>query len=233
VYLKYSNPGAAGVSHPVYSPSSGSGANPGNVYTGAYMFEVDDSQPRTGLGADLPVGEQFGAFCIDITQYASGDYQAYEIRPLAEGPLTPLNGGMAMEADKAALLENLWFDHFQDAWVSGGPYTTAQKQAAEAFAACVWEIVFETDATLDITDGKMKIYNVDDASLANSWLLGLDPVSGGRQTLYALTSGSYQDYMVLIPGGDDLGVVPEPLTATGLLFGVGSVVSYLRRRRRC
>lgn len=233
VYLKYVNPGASDVANPSYHPAVGSSYNSGNVYAGAYQFQIDAAQPRTGLGLDLPVGQTFGAFCMDITQWANSSYQLYNILPLAEGPLTPLNGGMAMGSAKAALLENLWHDHFDLAWVTpGASYTTAQKLNAEAFAACVWEIVFEnSNNALNILNGEFTVSGVNYATTANSWLSGLNP-NGERTTLFALTSNSYQDYLVLIPGHEELRTVPEPVTMAGVMMGVGSLAAYLRRRRK-
>ena len=232
VYLKYVNPGASDVAQANYVPAVGSSFHSGSVYAGAYQFQIDGLQPRTGLGNDLPTGQTFGAFCIDITQLANGSYQPYNIQPLAEGPLTPLNGGMAMGSTKAALLENLWHDHFDLAWVAPGTYTAAQKLSAEAFAACIWEVVFENSANpLNILDGELTVSGVNYATVANSWLAGLN-AAGDRTTLFALTSNSYQDYLVLIPGHENLQTVPEPITMTGLLLGIGSVVTYVRRRRR-
>lgn len=232
VSLRYVQPGATGTARVTYDPSDGPRMRTGDVRTGAYMFEIDPDVPRTGLGLGLPTGEMFGAVCIDVTQRASTHYRDYSIVPLTDAPLTPYTGVEPMSATRAALLENLWYDHFDLDWIAPGPYSSTEKRMAEAFNAAVWELVFEEEGnSLDILDGALKVANVNYASMANTWLANLD-AGGDRTTLYALSSSSYQDYVVLIPTRDDDKVVPEPITMTGLLIGVGSLATYMRKRRR-
>lgn len=232
VSLRYVQPGATGTSSVTYDPSDGPRMGTGTVHTGAYMFEIDPSAPRTGLGLDLPVGEMFGAVCIDVTQCASSSYRDYSIVPLTDAPLTPYTGVEPMSANRAALIENLWHDHFDLDWIAPGPYSLTEKLMAEAFNAAVWELVFEEEGNpLNILDGALQVADVNDTSLANDWLAGLD-AGGERTTLYALSNSCYRDYVVLIPTRDDDRVVPEPITMTGLLIGVGSLATYVRKRRR-
>jgi len=232
VSLRYVQPGATGYARVTYDPSDGPRMRTGDLRTGAYMFEIDPTAPRTGLGLDLPAGEMFGAVCIDVTQRTSSSYRDYSIIPLTDAPLTPYTGVEPMGANRAALLENLWHDHFDLDWIAPGGYTLTERKKAEAFNAAVWELVFEEEGNaLNILDGALKVANVNYTSLANDWLAGLD-INGERTTLYALSNNCYQDYVVLIPTRDDDRVVPEPITMTGLLIGVGSLATYVRKRRR-
>lgn len=231
VHIRYAGLGAYGVGGATFSPTVGSPYSTGSVYVGAYIFEADPSQSGTGLGLDLP--ETFGGFCVDMTQWARLQYELYDVVPLAEAPRTTVAGAQAMGETRAGLLQNLWHDHYDPAWVAGGSYSPTQSREAEAFAAAVWEIAFEEeDNLLDVSNGALVAWGIEEAALANSWLSGLD-ADGPQSPLYGLVHESYQDFVVLIPAspGGQGDIIPEPHTVLGLLMGVFYLRRYLRGRK--
>ncbi|MBE3037933.1 MAG: PEP-CTERM sorting domain-containing protein, partial [Chloroflexi bacterium] len=157
----------------------------------------------------------------------------YQVVPLAD-VLTPFGaGGSGTGQERALLMQNLWATHFEPAWQMGSSWTTPQRLRAEAFAAALWEIVYETPANgFDVTTGRVRIGSID-TSTANAWLRGLDP-NGPQTLLRALSNGQYQDYVTAIPGVGGMqpigGHAPEPVTLAGLLLGIGTVARYVRRR---
>ena len=231
VHIRYSGLGAVGVGSATFSPTGEIPYSTGSVYAGAYIFQADLSQPRTGLGLDLP--ETFGGFCVDMTQWARSQYELYDVVPLAEAPLTTLQGAQAMGQTRAELLQNLWHDYYDPAWVAGGAYSSTQSGEAEAFAAAVWEIAFEEEGNpLDVLSGTLVASGIGEAALANHWLSGLD-ADGPQSPLYGLVNESYQDFVVLIPVSPTVpGIIPEPHTVLGLLMGVFCLRRYLRGRKK-
>lgn len=177
------------------------------AYGGIYLLHKSGG---TGDGALLPDGE-VKSVCIDLMQNSTGGLQLYNVVMPPEAPVP----GTAMGAVRAALLEELWGRYF---------HTQAELDAkkAEAFSAAVWEIVFESDPTFDVTVGtgfRCSGLASGMAALANGWLASLDG-TGPMADLRALTNETYQDYLV---------EVPEPATACLLALGGLAV---LRRRRK-
>lgn len=184
-----------------------SGVRNVTAYGGIYLL---DKTAGTGEGELLPDG-QVKSVCIDLMQNSTGNSQVYNVQMPAEAPVP----GTAMGAAKAALLAELWGRYFHSEAESVGG-------KAEAFSAAVWEIVFESDLLLDVTVGSG--FSCTDlgtgmAVLANEWLASLDG-TGPVASLRALTSETYQDYLV---------EVPEPATLCVLAMGGLAV---LGRRQR-
>ena len=129
---------------------------------------------------------------------------------------------------KANYLRELWAEHYDPAWASGGSYTSQQNSMAETFAAAVWEIIYEDlptsplgwNVSVDGTagDGGFAAVNLDSAT-ANKWLNELTGASAKADLLVVSYAGR-QDYLV---------AVPEP--ATIILLGLGGSLGLLRRRR--
>jgi len=229
-YIRYSGLGAAGVGSAKFSPTGYPSYSTGSVYAGAYTFQTDMSRPRTGLG--LTLSDTFGGFCVDMSQWARSQWELYDVVPLAEAPRTTLDGAQPMGETRAKLLENLWYLHYDSAWVAGGTYTTTQKREAEAFAAAVWEIAFEEDGNnLNVLTGALVASGIDNAGLANTWLAGLD-ADGEKASLYGVVHDTYQDYVILIPVLNTDDVIPEPHTMLGMLMGVAAVCRYLSRKQQ-
>jgi hypothetical protein len=197
----------------------GGGLTNYNTYAGAILF---DKTAGTGDGQYLDNGT-IGVFCIDLLETIKSGSLNYKVIMPENGPVTSasyLSGGMG--ETKAAYIAELWTKHYDTAWTSGS-YTSAQKAAAEAFQAAIWEIVYENlpsspaswDVTVDSTvgNGGFKATNLN-STLANSWLHSLTG-TGATVELRALTYCGSQDVITAFN-------IPEPTTVAmismGLLF---------------
>ena len=178
----------------------GGGLSGGTYYTGVYSWTNAGSD--TPLAADVP---NWG-FCIELTQ---GPYSGWQnLVTLEDAPL-PAQYGTPME-DKANSIRELWGRFFNT--------IGSDRKMAEAFGACLWEIIYETDKTTggapiwDVTSGTgFHATGIDDSATANSWLSQLD----GNTAYFAnnLYATSYSD------GQDFLAQVPEPATICMLALG--------------
>jgi hypothetical protein len=176
------------------------------AYTGTYSWT---NAGGTGLGTQVP---NWG-FCIELTQ---GPYNGWQnVIPLAEAALP----GTPMGTTKANFIRELWGRDFNYNWITNP--TTANKQLAEAFGAAVWEIIYETGSTWNVTSGTgFHATGIEQAATANLWLSQLNGNTAYfANNLVATSTPCGQDYLVQIP---------EPATI-GLL-GLGSLV-LLRRKR--
>ena len=181
----------------------GAGLTGGTYYTGVYSWT---NAGGTGWGTQVP---NWG-FCIELPQAPIAGWQ--DVYTLDEGPRPELLFGSPMGAVKADKISELWGRHFDPAWTTG-----ANTQMAEAFSACIWEIVYEIDPIWDVTSGAgFRATGIEQYAIANSWLAGLDG-TGPRAYVYATSTPDGQDY-----------VVPEPATI-GLL-GLGAL-SVVRRKK--
>ena len=126
-----------------------------------------------------------------------------------------------MGSAKAAYLSELWGRYYDPAWSAGGSYTSLQNSNAEAFAAAVWEIIYENlptspagwDVTVDGTAGDkgFKATNLD-YQTANAWLHSLNG-TGPTTELWSLSYCGSQDYLVKCPP------IPEPATVAFVALG--------------
>lgn len=204
----------------------GGGHNGKNVKAGALIINKTGD---TGQG-NLWENGNMGVFCIDLPQWASSNTRQYNLAMPEDGPVTnPLYSG-TMGTKKADYLAELWGRFYDSDWVDGGSYSSQQNSDAEAFAAAIWEIIFEDlpsdsgnawDVTTDGTAGNLgfRAKNLD-WEKANSWLSQLDG-SGPKADLRAFTNACHQDFLV---------EVPEP--ATLLLLGIGSLVFTSRKNKK-
>jgi len=182
----------------------------------------------TGDGEYLSNGT-VGVFCIDLLETIKSGSLKYNVIMPKDGPVTAasyLSGGMG--ETKAAYLAELWTKHYDSSWTSGS-YTSAQKAAAEAFQAAIWEIVYEAlpsapaywDVTVDSTlgGGGFKATNLNSA-LANTWLRSLTG-TGAAVELRVLTYNGSQDVITAFN-------IPEPTTVAILSMGL----LFLVRRKK-
>jgi hypothetical protein len=211
-------------------------ADPG-TYSGHYAEVLIDSLKPNGWTQGPVVA---GSFCIDVSQEAPPSMDTYQIYSLEDAPVvgTTSNG---MGAAKANDLRRLF--NFLGSNSSGavGAQTYSSADAAAAFEADVWEIINETTSTYALNGGTFQVQEAwgdkDWTALANSWLGqvhngktldgdDLDPVTGVAALINPLT----QDYALVIPGFGGA-PVPEPVTLAGIVLGLGSLTTYIRRRR--
>jgi len=190
---------------------------------GVYMLNKTNS---TGIGDTWSNGLIPG-FCIELHEAAPQSTYTYDVGM----PDNTYNSyvGDVLGNQKANYLRELWDAYYDPTWANGGSYTSPQNSAAEAFAAAVWEIVYEDlptsplgwDVTVDGTAGSGGFYaeNLDTAT-ANKWLRELTG-TGGKADLLVASYGGAQDYLI---------AVPEP--ATILLLGLGGSLGLFGRRRR-
>ena len=90
---------------------------------------------------------------------------------------------------------------------------------AAQIAVAVWESVYETSGTLDLTGGSFRI---DQAGIA----AGANGLIGGFPGSYTPT----EVFRLVNPKRQDMLIVPEPVTMT--LMGIGGAGVLLKRRRK-
>jgi hypothetical protein len=198
----------------------GGGRSNLRIQGGLYWID-NDASAATGLGTELSDG-LIPVFCIDLQQGIRGGLQTYDVVRTqdAADPGTYIPGGPAMGAVRADYLSELWGRYFGTA--------VSSEAAAEAFAASVWEILYEElpskSTDWDVTIGPGFRATGLNSSLANAWLHSLGDDFAPRADLGALSHPLSQDFITEFP----VSVVPEPLTCS--LVGLGAF-ALLRKRR--
>jgi hypothetical protein len=171
-------------------------------------YMAHDVAGATGSGQY--VNDPLWTFCIDACQSPSyGSYAQYDVVSLTEAP-NPTFIGTTITPAKAALLEELWGRYYN---------TTMTEQQAAEFQLAIWEIVYETSGTYDISDGSVRSDSFNEGT--NALLAGLDG-TGPKSQLVALTNSVYQDLLAEIPAPGALA-----LGSLGL-----SIVGWLRSRKK-
>lgn len=193
------------------------------VYTGVYMLDKTDG---TGAGTFWDNGP-ISAFCIELEEPSSGTTKTYDVFSVSDGYNDLL--GQSMGTERSGYLSELWGRYYDPSWSGDGPFTSGENSDAAAFAAAVWEIVYEDlpanpfgyDITADGTPG-IPGFAIDgvDSAVANAWLASLDG-TGPMAELAVFTNDGNQNFLV---------AVPEPTTM--LLLGVGGVLGAMRRKKR-
>ncbi len=201
----------------------GAGYSGQEIYAGVYMLT---KSAGSGVSEIWPNGTNIAGFCVEAEELYPNTVTNYDLVTTESATVTIL--GEAVGTEKAALLSELWGRYYDSSWEDGS-YSTSENNAASAFGAAVWEIIYEDlpsssadyDVSVDNTIGigGFASTTVDEA-LANSWLQSLDG-TGTMATLMIFTADGSQNYLV---------AVPEPMTV--LLLGMGGALSVVRRRRR-
>lgn len=200
----------------------GGGHSGTSMYAGVYTL---DKTAGTDAGEIWDNG-LLPAFCIELQELVPTSTETYHV----VRPQTVYNTvlGETMGDEKAGYLRQLWEGSFDEAWAGSGPHTSDQNSDAAAFAAAVWEIVYEDlptssldwDVTTDDTIGSGGFRSVGvDAITANGMLHSLGN-GGPKADLGAFVNRGSQDYIA---------EVPEP--ATIILLGLSGVMGLLRRKR--
>ncbi|MFA5293050.1 MAG: hypothetical protein WC496_08465 [Phycisphaerae bacterium] len=203
----------------------GGGWNGLNVSAGVFLF---NKTAGTGEGQYIDNG-LFSGFCMDLSEYTAPGTLTYDVLKVQDGPRPTAFLGGSMGQAKADYLAELWGRFYNPAWAATGSYTSQQKNEAGAFAAAVWEIIYEDlptssagwDVTSDGTGGSrgFKATNLD-SQKANDWLHALDG-TGPMADLRSLSYLGAQDFLVAV----DTGAIPEPATLAFVAFGFLMVVS--------
>ena len=191
--------------------SYGDGVDAG-VYT---LNKTGDS----GIGSTWHNGPVSG-FCVELNEMAPTETLRYAVG-MPDDMIVSYTGG-TLGTTKSNYLRELWARYYDPAWAQSVSGTHYDSQAA-AFAAAVWEIVYEdvpgSPVRWDVTAGfgGFLAENVD-AATANRWLQSLDG-GGPKADLRVFMNAGAQNYLV---------AVPEP--ATLALLGLGGL-ALIRRRR--
>ncbi len=199
------------------------------VWVDPYTVEAEAGVFRLYKTGDTGVGSTWrngpiGGFCVELNQAPPQYTTSYSVG--MPDDMTVSYTGATLGTTKANYLRELWGRYYDPAWAQNGTSAEANRSAA-AFAAAVWEIVYENmsntgprwDVTADGTAGPGGFLALTvDTAMANRWLQSLTG-SGPKADLRVFSSSSGQEYLV---------AVPEP--ATIVLLGLGGLCS-LRRRR--
>lgn len=224
--ISYSSNGAGG-----YANLWGGGLNGTSSFTGVYVLNKSGG---TGQG-ELWEDGLIWSFCIELSEYAPNYTKTYNVvgPQDAQDPTSFL--GAKIGTQKADYICELWGRFFDPTWATSGPFTAQQNSTAKAFAAAIWEIIYEDlpasplawDVTTDGTVGQRGFYCTGlDTGLANNMLHSLNG-TGSKALLLAFVRNGSQDYIA---------AVPEPatvclLTLGGLLFIRTPALKKTSRRR--
>ncbi len=201
----------------------GAGYSGAQVYSGVYMLNKTSD---TGIGDTWSNG-LLPAFCIEIHEPVPKTTKTYDVIAVDNNYNNYTN--QVMGSERANYLRELWSRYYDPAWAAGGSYTDRENDSAAAFAAAVWEILYEDlpksaadyDVTTDGTAGIGGFYATDiDTATANAWLHSLDG-TGGKADLLVLTNEGGQNFLV---------AVPEPTTF--ILLGLGGTFGLFGRKAR-
>jgi hypothetical protein len=190
------------------------------VAAGVYTLNKTGDSGSGGTWRNGPLA----GFCVELNEVAPTETLRYAVG-MPDDMIISYTGG-TLGTTKGNYLRELWARYYDPAWARGGDGTHYDSQAA-AFAAAVWEIVYEdvpgSPAWWDVTEdgtpghGGFLALNVD-AATANRWLQSLDGC-GPKADLRVFTNAGAQNFLV---------AVPEP--ATLALLGFGGL-ALIRRRR--
>ncbi|MBI2826668.1 MAG: hypothetical protein HYX69_18500 [Planctomycetia bacterium] len=219
----YNFVGGASGTTVTYTPNfpSSTGSSTLSVSNGGVFFWTD-LQPSTPDLVNAPGDSNpanFVSFCIEVGQHISyGDNVPYDFGLIALGsaPKPGIPGVSPMGALAANLIEQLWYNHFNDLFTPSG----VDQVKAGAFQLAIWELTYDvgTGANgVNLTDGIIKASMGTVRSLASSWLGELDWTNNGqdqpRASLLAMSSSTYQDQVVASTIGNldqtGGGTVPE------------------------
>jgi len=195
-----------------------------NVHAGVYTLDKTYGAGEGKLWSNGPIG----GFCTELSELAPDSTLSYNVIELEGGPVPTSFLGGAMGSEKADYIRELWGRFYDPSWTYNGPFYWKQNREAGAFAAAIWEIVYEDlpasplkwNTKIDSTPGDLGFRcDYDATNIANSWLHALDG-TGPKADLRVFSYKGSQDYIVQ---------VPEPTTIA--LLGLGSVLSMVRRKR--
>lgn len=193
------------------------GVNPGSGISYSLNHGDDWSNTTAGLfnwtrtgGSYAGAQDNFMSFCTELGEHVSnGNSYSYNIVSLETAPNTD-----PMGTEKAALIRELFGRYYTPAF--GAPLST---NAATAMQLAIWEIVFETRSTLDLSHGRARFGSDNGAALAlaDSYLKSLDGTGPINNTIVVMSANGVQDQIIPTPG-------------TLFLAGMGLIAASRRRR---
>ena len=186
--------------YPPYEVSYDSG-----IVAGYYKHDIS-----AATGSGIYIADPLMGFCIDMAQSPPTTDTTFDVVSLIEAP-DPAFIGATISAAKADLLRELWGRHYS--------LTLTNQQAGELQLA-VWEIVFETSGTYDISAGSLRSNHLNAGT--NALLSSLDG-AGPKANLVALTHPDYQDMLAVA-------TIPAPGAICLSSFGL-AILGWLRTRR--
>ena len=188
--------------------------------TGVFTLNKTGDSGAAGMWHNGPIQ----GFCVELNEPAPTESLRYAVGMPDDMVVSYTEETLG--TTKATYLRELWARYYDPSWSQSGASSAANRSAA-AFAAAVWEIVYENvpgsgakwDVTADGTVGRGGFIALNlDAATANRWLQSLTG-GGPRADLRVFTNDGGQNYLV---------AVPEP--ATIVLLGLGGLCSIRRRR---
>lgn len=159
-------------------------------------------------------------FCTDLSQFVNTNFQSYSVVGVESVP----NPGTAIGLTKANMIRDLYGS------ANGSQFATTSNNAnndfAAAFQMAIWSIVY--NGTVTLSGPTLTIKNTNGTAITGSLLTAFNNIatyvgSGLRNggDVYGVTSGSFQDQLVLLP-------MPAPALAAGA--GLLAVAGFRRRR---
>lgn len=214
--------GGPSIGYATVSISTNSGANFNNVSAGQFQGFFDPASESDGTGPD----DFFRFFCIDLAEFADTGPNSYT-----------RNLGVPNATDSAELTR--LFDQFYPNGSIGTYYSGGQTNfgnftdinSSAAFQLAVWEIWFDTDNNLDLSNGAFQAGSSAVTTLAQTYLtaIGTGSTPAPGWTLYEFNNLGKQDYLSVTNSGP-LKTTPEP--GVLLLIGVGALAAWGTSKRR-
>jgi hypothetical protein len=240
---------------------TGVAVHPLEVDTEAGPMQVSLSNPlgTNGLpgGPALNLPNPQFAFCMDLYKPAVlNQTETYQIVSLTEAPIPGPTSKLTISANQAALIGSL----FQNDYALAIAHTTSNKgvvtltnpEAAEAFTAALWELVYDTGLNVTAFGGVDGPgtgflagpyngqtygfgYDPNALTLANTWLSKLNP--NNTASVVALVNPTTQDFALMLGSSGPIGPnhprVPEPTGVVALLgLALMGLVAVRRGRKR-